>query len=55
MGLIKRDTINAQIFDKYLSKILSWNVHYHATTSFQKCAPGSIFYIVKKRNYKSEI
>lgn len=51
-GFKKRDTIFAQKVDRFLSKILSWNIHYHAETAFQKMAPASVFYVVKKIHIK---
>ena len=37
------------IFDKWFSKILSWNLHYHATKKLQRIAPQSVFYVVQKQ------
>lgn len=36
------------IFDKYLSKLLNRNVHYHATRTIHKIGPQSIFYVIRK-------
>ena len=36
-------------FDKWFSKMLKWNLHYHATTKLQRIAPQSVFYLVRKR------
>lgn len=38
------------VFDKYLSGALSFNYHYHRRNIIEKCAPSSIFYIIKKGN-----
>lgn len=35
-------------FDKILSELLKWNIHYHATKKIHRIAPGSVFYVVKK-------
>ncbi|MDP3392411.1 class I SAM-dependent methyltransferase [Sediminibacterium sp.] len=45
---IKRDSILYQKFDKVISKIFSFNIHYHANNSFKKLAPASVFYVLKK-------
>ena len=37
------------IFDKWFSKVLSWNLHYHATKKLQRIAPQSVFYVVQKQ------
>jgi SAM-dependent methyltransferase len=34
--------------DKYFSKFMSWNIIYHRTKFYQKIAPGSVFYVLKK-------
>ena len=36
------------LLDKYLSKLFAWNLHYHATNKFQRIAPQSVFYVLKK-------
>lgn len=36
-------------FDKWFSKMLKWNLHYHATKKLERIAPQSVFYVVKKR------
>jgi SAM-dependent methyltransferase len=35
-------------FDKYLSRLFAWNLHYHATKKLQRIAPQSVFYVLKK-------
>jgi len=35
-------------FDKYLSKLFAWNLHYHATKKLQRIAPQSVFYVLRK-------
>jgi SAM-dependent methyltransferase len=35
-------------FDKWFSKALSGNLHYHATKKLERIAPQSVFYVVKK-------
>jgi SAM-dependent methyltransferase len=35
-------------FDKWLSKMLSWNIHYHATKNLQRFAPQNVFYVIQK-------
>jgi hypothetical protein len=37
-------------FDKCLSQIFSFNIHYHATNKIQRIAPGSVFYVLRKLN-----
>lgn len=34
--------------DKYLSKLLKSNLHYHATKKLERIAPQSVFYVVEK-------
>lgn len=34
--------------DKYLSKVLVFNIHYHPASFIQKLAPSIVFYIIKK-------
>jgi hypothetical protein len=34
--------------DKILSKLLTFNVHYHATKRLQRIAPQVVFYVLKK-------
>lgn len=45
---IKRDTIFYQRFDKLISRLFSFNIRYHAKNNFQKLAPASVFYVLKK-------
>jgi len=40
------------ILDKYLSKILAFNIHYHARNKLERCAPQSIFYVLRKPQEK---
>jgi SAM-dependent methyltransferase len=35
-------------FDKFISRLFSWNLHYHRISNFQKIAPGAVFYVIKK-------
>ncbi|KAF0236578.1 MAG: hypothetical protein FD181_2629 [Prolixibacteraceae bacterium] len=35
-------------FDKLISQIFSWNMHYHRTSNYQKIAPGGVFYVIRK-------
>lgn len=37
------------VIDKWLSKLFSRNIHYHATKKLQRIAPQSVFYVIKKR------
>lgn len=34
--------------DKLISQLFSWNIKYHRTKLFEKIAPGSVFYVLKK-------
>ena len=34
--------------DSFISKLFSWNIHYHRTNPLQKIAPGSVFYVLRK-------
>ena len=34
--------------DKIVSQAFSWNIKYHRTKFFEKIAPGSVFYVLKK-------
>lgn len=36
------------VVDKYLSRLMSWNVRYHRTRLVQKLAPDSIYYVLQK-------
>ncbi|NCI48076.1 class I SAM-dependent methyltransferase [Sediminibacterium soli] len=45
---VKRDSIFYQKIDKVISRIFTFNIHYHARNKFQKIAPASVFYVVKK-------
>lgn len=36
------------LIDKYLSKLFSFNIHYHETNRIQRIAPMSVFYVLKK-------
>lgn len=36
------------IIDKYISKLMAFNVHYHAQNMIQRIAPSSIFYVIQK-------
>ena len=38
------------LFDKYFSKTLAFNIHYHAKNKLERCAPQSIFYVLNKLN-----
>jgi SAM-dependent methyltransferase len=46
---IKKDTPTYQKFDRYLAKALSWNIHYNSKSLLQKCAPASIYYVLRKK------
>jgi SAM-dependent methyltransferase len=35
-------------FDKILSFLLSWNIHYHRKMKCQKIGPGAVFYVLRK-------
>ena len=37
------------LFDKWLSKMFAWNLHYHATKKLERIAPQSVFYVLKKK------
>jgi SAM-dependent methyltransferase len=39
-----------QIIDQKVSNLLKWNIHYHPLTNFEKMAPGSVFYVLKKKS-----
>lgn len=47
---LKRDSIGYQKFDRIISQVLKWNIHYHPLNNFQKISPASVFYVVKKNN-----
>lgn len=36
------------LLDKYLSKLFSGNLHYHATKKMERIAPQSVFYVIRK-------
>jgi SAM-dependent methyltransferase len=36
------------LFDKYFSKIMSWNIHYYSINKFNMISPDSIFFVLKK-------
>jgi ubiquinone/menaquinone biosynthesis C-methylase UbiE len=36
------------LIDKYLSKILSFNMHYHPVNKIQRICPQAVFYVLKK-------
>ena len=35
-------------FDKLMSYLFSWNLHYHRIRNYQKIAPGGVFYVIRK-------
>ncbi|MDR1115767.1 MAG: class I SAM-dependent methyltransferase [Tannerella sp.] len=35
-------------FDKHISRLLSFNTHYHAVSKLQRIAPSSVFYVLRK-------
>jgi SAM-dependent methyltransferase len=35
-------------FDKWLSKLMQGNLHYHATKKLERIAPQSVFYVLRK-------
>ena len=37
--------------DKYLSKILTFNMHYHPTNKLQRVSPQEVFYVLRKLNH----
>ena len=40
---------NSYLFlDKFLSKLLFWNINYYPINKFQRCAPSNVFLIIKK-------
>jgi SAM-dependent methyltransferase len=42
-------TSNAYLyFDKYFSKIFTFNIHYHPENKIQRISPSSVFYVLKK-------
>lgn len=46
----KRSSSKIYLFiDKYLSKLFSYNIHYHPTNKWQRIAPSSIFLVLKKK------
>ena len=36
------------MLDKLICKAFSWNIKYHRTKPYEKIAPGSVFYVLKK-------
>ncbi len=36
------------LLDKYLSKILTSNIHYHPKSKIERLSPQSVFYVIKK-------
>jgi len=38
--------------DAVLSQCFRWNLHYHRDKLFKKIAPGSVFYVLRKRSTK---
>lgn len=45
---VNNGTYLYQKIDKFISRILQWNIHYHPNSNIQKLAPGSVFYVVRK-------
>jgi SAM-dependent methyltransferase len=45
---VNRDSMLYQEIDRIVSFLFSWNIHYHTRNVFQKMAPASIFYVIKK-------
>jgi len=46
---INRDSVAYVYFDRLVSRLLSWNMSYHRTKSYQKLAPGGVFYVIEKK------
>lgn len=40
-------------FDKYLSKMLSFNIHYHPRNKWERCAPQAVFYVLRKKSHEN--
>jgi len=38
------------VIDKYLSKLLKFNMHYHPTNKLQRISPQEVFYVLRKLN-----
>ena len=36
------------LFDKFFSRIMKWNLQYHAESKFKRIAPQSVFYVLRK-------
>ena len=36
------------LIDKYLSKLLAFNIHYHAKSKIERCAPQEVYYVLRK-------
>jgi hypothetical protein len=52
-GLLKKPVYAYKqyvLFDKAISAALKFNVHYHACNFLQKLAPGSVFYVLRKKS-----
>lgn len=39
----------AQMVDNLFSSLFAWNITYHPASNFQKIAPASIFYVIRKK------
>lgn len=39
-------------FDIFLSWLMQWNIHYHATKKLHRIAPNSVFYVIKKNDHR---
>jgi hypothetical protein len=37
------------LFDKWFSRIFSWNLRYHATKKLERVAPSGVFYVLRKK------
>ncbi len=48
MGVSAYNSDALTMIDKFLSQVFAWNVKYHRTKFYEKFAPASIFYVLKK-------
>ncbi len=45
---VKKNTISYQKFDRFLAKLLQWNIHYNSEKLIYKCAPASVYFVLQK-------
>ena len=48
IGVFAYNNPYTTILEKLICRVFSWNIKYHRTTKFEKLAPGSVFYVLKK-------